>query len=132
MNQREKLFELLLKHKKIEGGCGFNCAGCKYFESEYCRTEMLADYLIANGVVVLPCKVGDTVYRIPRSAIRKYTVVYIGISADPFASYVNIAWYRDVHHFETLSVRFDEIGKTVFLTREEAEEALKKRKVSDE
>ena len=52
MNQREKLIELLLKHKKGEGDCGFDCAECNYFESEHCRTEMLTDYLISNGVVV--------------------------------------------------------------------------------
>lgn len=30
--------------------------------NEYPTIEMVADYLIANGVIVLPCKVGDTVY----------------------------------------------------------------------
>lgn len=127
MNQREKLIELL-----SDGRCHYkpNCDGTFCFD-EPCAVAVQADHLLANGVVVLPCKVGDTMYRIPRSAIREYAVVYIGISADPFASYVNIAWYRDVHHFETLSVRFDEIGKTVFLTREEAEEALAKRKGGD-
>ena len=57
-------------------------------------------------MVVLPCKVGDTIWRIKCFAdwpdIGKPYV-----EADAFL-------YRDIHYF----------GKTVFLTREEAEEAL--------
>jgi hypothetical protein len=30
-------------------------------DCEGCTNEQLADYLLENGVVVLPCKVGDTV-----------------------------------------------------------------------
>lgn len=30
----------------------------------YCSIEELADHLLANGVIVLPCKVGDEVWGI--------------------------------------------------------------------
>lgn len=45
------------KHKLIELICERN--GDNYYQA-----ERIADYLIENGVVVLPCKVGDTVYKV--------------------------------------------------------------------
>lgn len=73
------------------------------------NSNQVTDYLVANGVVVLPCKVGDTVYqfdseRIYESAVRN--IIY-----------------------DTDGIAFDEraIGKSVFLTREEAKKALKER-----
>lgn len=44
---KERLIELLRK-----SGASF----------ERALPEEIADYLLANGVIVLPCKVGDTVY----------------------------------------------------------------------
>lgn len=79
--------------------------------------EDLADYLLANGVIVPPCKVGDKMYKI----FTKYT---------PFVGEYVVEDYgiptRDVlGHY--LIIPFDEIGKTVFLSREEAVEALKRK-----
>lgn len=83
-------------------------------------TAAIADYLIENGVIVLPCKVGDTVYRISKRygkwCVLPRTVCSITYSLD---SRGNIAWYL----FTTTE---DRIGKTVFLTCEEAEQALLK------
>ena len=47
MTERERLFNLL-----------YETLGVGYTEI----AEHTADYLLANGVIVLPCKVGDTVY----------------------------------------------------------------------
>lgn len=67
-------------------------------------------------VVVLPCKVGDTLYRVFAGEILEHQVRnmrYLAIQgrwdidATPFCSYVESS-----------------IGKTIFLTREEAEKAL--------
>jgi hypothetical protein len=81
--------------------------------------EINADHLLANGVIVPPCKVGDTVYRISKRygewCVLPRTVCSIRYSLD---SRGNIAWYL----FTTTE---DRIGETVFLTREEAEQALK-------
>lgn len=89
----------------------------------------MADYLLENGIIVPPVKVGDTVYtNIPDSWwLRdkdlpcKAKVAYINI--DSRGKYINIAINK---HF-TQSVTFNEIGDTVFLTREEAEKALAER-----
>jgi hypothetical protein len=64
--------------------------------------------------VELPCKVGDTVYEIDGGNSE---------SGDIYSSVVR----RVI--FDTAGIAFDEraIGKAIFLTREEAEKALKER-----
>jgi hypothetical protein len=94
--------------------------------------EYLADYLLANGVIVPPCKVGDVVYikalkeRLPfvvtQISIKKSGTYY---EADRIRNKKgNLLYFHDI-----TSVVFDDtdFGKTVFLTRSQAEEALKNR-----
>lgn len=72
--------------------------------------DHLRDLLHAENegrMVVLPCKVGDTIWRIKRSFAEWPDISKPFVEADAFL-------YRDIHYF----------GKTVFLTREEAEAAL--------
>ena len=77
----------------------------------------LADYLLANGVIVLPCKVGDTVYHVfPKKGIQTNTVRQIRIGSCG----------KNIFDFYGLFEPSD-FGKTVFLTLEEAEKALKER-----
>lgn len=77
-----------------------------------------------NGLLLrLPCKVGDTVYISPFAEALRYRVASIviegnGIFAIARNSKLVISSYR---------FPLDEIGKTVFLNREEAEKALKER-----
>ncbi len=74
-------------------------------------------------VVVLPCKVGDTVYEVTsRKTISEYRVKAIRVEL--FCTFIEwdiVAGFVDKSIF---GVPVDEIGKTVFLTREEAEKAL--------
>lgn len=74
-----------------------------------------ADYLRANGVVVLPCKVGDVVYQTDGVNIYENEVCEISLSK------------RAVIYYTENAVAFDEtaLGKSIFLTKEEAERALK-------
>lgn len=78
---------------------------------------------ILPRMILPPCKVGDTVYRISKRygewCVLPRAVCSIRYSLD---SRGNIAWYL----FTTTE---DRIGKTVFLTREEAERALKGEKL---
>jgi autonomous glycyl radical cofactor GrcA len=83
-----------------------------------------ADYLLANGVIVPPVKLGSRhkVY-IP---VKGTTVVYetkvYGIGVDEDGDMViNPEEYPE----EVIAINGYNIGKTVFLTREEAERALK-------
>lgn len=58
MNERERLIELL---KDNQGDSTY------YMTDE--AVQSVSDVLLENGVVVLPCKVGDTVYGISRGVI---------------------------------------------------------------
>lgn len=104
---RDRLIELFEKALDEYGKNNFPC-----FVSNY-----LTDYLLANGVIVPPCKVGDTVY------YETYTnngSTSIGVQPHKIIAHRLIM----VTESNCLIADF-EIGKTVFLTREEAERALK-------
>jgi len=81
------------------------------------------NFLLAESkgrLIELPCVVGDTVYRI-------YTRAWVG--EDRVMSFVvlgkdHIAYEDDKHRMTNCAM----FGKTVFLTREEAEAALKEDK----
>lgn len=76
----------------------------------------------------LPCNVGDTVYIINRNKVKKCQVIFVGISLDKKCSYFNfVENYADGTFYKTHSMVFAVIGKTVFLTRKAAEQALKER-----
>ena len=78
----------------------------------------LADYLLEHGVTVPPCKVGDTVYR-PSNCLGVVQFVIIS-----FNIYESEMFFTD--DSENI-IYLSDIGKTVFLTREEAEQALRER-----
>ena len=71
-----------------------------------------------NGrVVVRPCKIGDVLYRASPSGVvvhRVANMVYRELTS---------RWYIDT--IPNLPYASEELGKTTFLTREEAEKALK-------
>ena len=94
MTDRERLIDLMIEAKKTEPETGS-------------FTEYLADYLLEHGVIVLPCKVGDTLYC--ESAIKGH-ITYLKAP--------DLEWI-----FENREI----FGKEIFLTREEAERALKER-----
>lgn len=82
-------------------------------------------------LIELPCKVGESAYSLlspphyKRGKIYEYNVVFIGIndSEDMGCGLFNA---RSVKGDWMYSFNFSEIGKTVFLTKEEAEQALSK------
>ncbi len=79
----------------------------------YTSYDGMADYLLANGVIVPPCKVGDTVYEIDYD-FMKGTDCVVESKMNGFGFLTMNSIYR-----------IDSFGKTVFLSREEAEKALK-------
>ena len=107
---RDRLIELLIKR-----GVTF-------------RTCDIADYLLNNGVIVPPCKVGDTVYWLEDIGIQKlpdiseYIVENIVVGLNP-SKYILYCKRKTSNNRERF---FNEsLGKTVFFTKEEAEKALK-------
>ena len=99
-----------------------NCSKCELEKA----LEKLAEYedLEEQGLLVrLPCKVGDDLYCIVNGEVKKLKVHSFGV---PDFEITDIE-FKYVDGFKI--VRFvGEVGKTVFLTREEAEKKLKEMK----
>ena len=76
--------------------------------------EYVADSLIESGVIHIPCKVGDIVYQ--TDGVRVYDLTIL-----------NISLHKNKPYYETESIDFDDdaIGKSIFLTRQEAEARIK-------
>lgn len=99
------------------------CANYKAFEDEAISKGVTFKRIIAlmeadrtGRLVVLPCKVGDVLYRASPSGVvvhRVVNVVYRGLTS---------RWYIDT--IPNLPYASEELGKTTFFTREEAENAL--------
>lgn len=85
-------------------------------------SEFICDYLLANGIIVPPCNVGDKVY-LPCLTdwgdIENYTITEFVLNND------GLCFVVDDEDRETHSIEI--IGKEVFLTKEEAEANLDKR-----
>ena len=79
--------------------------------------------------VELPCKAGDTFFVIIESSdILEYKVFYISILCGEVYDEIEIVLDRNYHRIKYTKGRFEyELGKTIFFTEEEAEQALKER-----
>ena len=84
------------------------------------NSNSIAEHLLANGVLVPPCKVGDTVYVIIKPIFRGDPPQFIKEETVEGLCYFKGKWYavQDGEDFE-----IDDM--LCFLTREEAEKALK-------
>ena len=113
MEERERLADILMKkYDHFCDQCGVNK------QSNYIYD--LADYLLENGVIVPPCKVGDTVYEI------EYDVgSYELWEARPIESKVTAICLLTEYDYYPL----DKVGEDVFLTRKEAERAVEEERV---
>ena len=77
--------------------------------------EFFADYLIENGVIVLPINAGDTIYRpFGVKGVESWIVETIVLHPE------EIVFIDDSEN----SFKESDIGVSVFLTREDAEKAL--------
>ena len=97
----------------------------------------LADYLLEHGVIVLPCKVGDKLFILYDDDYGEYecSELCIGVLQElrVFAK-CGISGYKNIQEcpeyycgqpFCSTSFTGKDFGKTVFLSREEAEKAIK-------
>lgn len=92
-----------------------HCSKCNYTGTGgNCFKYLMADHILGNGVIVLPCKIGDTVYQTDGARIYESTIYEITLTSNKTI-------------FVTENIAFDEtaIGKGIFLTREEAEAKMK-------
>lgn len=98
----------------------FMCSDkCKYAHLKNCSGDRLADHLIENGVIVLPCKVGTELF------LSDYLNVHHRLKEYKFCG-DRIVMIIECWEWQRTCTRFlEEFGKTVFLTKEEAEQKLK-------
>jgi hypothetical protein len=102
-----------------------------------CTKYVIADHLLANGVIVSPVKVGDIVFAKQKwdEFVTEYKVTNFFISQNKKGEWTKKYCAMKFYDGKTINWRldfsFDEIGKTVFLTREEAENALAERRNRD-
>ena len=118
MNDREKLIELIYGAKCVETWDYYNDEPMKP-----CPIERLADHLLANDVIVPPCKVGDKVYMLVTRKTHSF-VFEEGkkmLRVDNQHTFIKETYLTKLNFFKVI----DNFGKTVFLTKEEAEEKLK-------
>lgn len=112
MTQREKLVKLLM----------FGFIEWKRNKKKRSIYEGFADYLLENGVVVTPCNMGDKMY-----CDGKYFASHCKGKIMEFP--VNVIETTVMSTFQgeiDVQFDFDDFGKTVFLTKEEAEKVLAK------
>lgn len=124
MTEREKLIALLQNQ---------NChspmicdKGCKYAHLENCYEDRTADWLLANGVIVPPCKVGDITYILDYEVNNHLESKLRGIAPSVVEAIViedEGVWIENEH----AKYHITSFGETIFLTKEDAEKALKER-----
>lgn len=104
MTERERLIELMGEAKRTDPETGS-------------WTEYLADYLLDNGIIVPPCKVGSKVYEIIEDTIPEHH------------------YYIEEYEVQDISTKaimyaddWTEFGyPNLYFTKEEAEKALAER-----
>ena len=118
-----------------------NCKDCLHFEvcESISKRESFATLHCAEECpcftyksewVHLPCKVGDVVYQVTRNFISEFRVRFVEI-----ATCGNLFLHTDLISVIVYTGEFfseSDIGKTVFLTREEAEKALEDNRREDD
>ena len=130
MSDRERLIELISS----------KCQGEKRL------IDGIADHLLANGVILPPCKVGDVVYYLSYNTEACQECEYLSVGwfagdsfcTEDYSLYPDFSYEPDSicskHFIEIIEIipnedwivlNRQEFGKTVFLTREEAEKKLK-------
>ena len=100
---RDKLIELLEKCEHIRGlDAEYYCANIY---------ELVADYLLANNVIVFPIKVGDVVYTNINGTTLQNSFMVNKVDLLGFSNGLySWTWHQ--------------LGKSVFITKEDADMAL--------
>lgn len=128
---RNRLIELL--RKADDATEVHDCDYPTYEKAMQAFYTSIADYLLANGVIVLPCAVGDTVWCIYEKKIYKgkVTVIKPFIIEKGELLYINMNVsfeMKDPFYGDGRTLTHEMYGRyleNVFLTKEEAESELK-------
>ena len=117
MTERERLLKILDKTIAIKD------------EDTNDYIDWLADELLDGGVIVLPCKVGDSIYCIDQDADNNgefYFGIFEGkiktIALEDDGLWIYCSYNDGLNMWHKIA---DDLNRIVFLKREEAEKALK-------
>ena len=120
MTERERLIELL-RNAEVE-----ELEAIKMNPFTYSSTDFTAEYLLANGVIVPPCKPGDYIYEIcERRKNGEWQKVVVERLVRSISVGIGGTAWAQCGTTITVFLGENSLNKTVFLTREEAERALK-------
>jgi hypothetical protein len=112
---REKLIELIWASGCVETW--------DYYTDDFKKLnpiETLADHLIENGVIVPPCKVGDTIYMLVTKKTHSFDLKS-GERRENQHTFIKKTILMESNFFRVIR----DYGKTVFLTKAGAQAALK-------
>lgn len=94
------------------------------------RLRELAQAKKKGRLVVLPCDVGDKLYDVTLGEVREKIVVSLSMFVPESVNHLVI--HAENFRNAVTSYELQDIGKTVFLTREAAEAALKEKEAEHE
>ena len=121
-NDRDRLKELC---ENLILSCKSSlCNDCEHNKIDYphCMSVHFADYLLANGVIVIPCNVGQTVYTIFERKIETLEITQAKTKESKNGIRIDCIAEND---FLKMPFSKCHIGNSIFLTKEEAEAKLK-------
>ena len=95
------------------------------YEETGLEPEELAQAKKKGRLVVLPCDVGDKLYDVTLGEVREKIVISLSMLLSKSVNHLVI--HAENFRNAVTSYELQDIGKTVFLTREAAEAALKER-----
>ena len=125
MNEREKLMELIVDAEN---------EAHKFFPYLECmkRIEETAAYLLEHGVLMPPVNVGDIVYIIYCEKVYPVLVCRITSDNSEFGNRIQVENELKIDesttHWYSTRFKWESMGKSFFISREEAMKALEERK----
>lgn len=126
---RDRLIKLMQKRSCFHAKCRNSCGKCDGIPINDVDIGSLADHLLANGVVVPTFNTGDKVWFVPKGLKEVCEATVVRIEYNYFTNpqeWLVIDFFSSIVGKQEYKSRIDlMLNKTVFLTREEAERALK-------
>ena len=110
-----------------------SCRECLHYEVCSADESCLPDYVNCkyfkdrNRFVELPCRVGSIVYIIPTTGNRLKEITKAECISFSIGGVLNTSNLLFCGTSKSYFAGFDRFGKSIFLTREEVEQALKER-----
>lgn len=133
--ERERLIKVLSKYSS-ESRCERHgnpfgddyCKGCKYESEKSCEDSNRADYLLENGVIVPPCKLGDDVYfykaELNEVCPAKVVGIYYRLHTPSMPLWIDISYESKTTGRQGCEMTSDVFKLLCHSTKEEAEKHL--------